>query len=96
MISEKALVLARRRDALVVRIAVERAAIAQNAASLGRFVRLIDKISDVLQYIRRHPATMLLPIVLTAVSWRLRLFTLAVSGFGLWQMARNWRRRILS
>jgi len=90
------LALARQRDDLVAQIAIERAAIAQNGASLRRLSRMIDKIRDGIQYLKRHPEALLLPVVVTVVSRPWRLLALAISGLGLWRMAQSWRRRILS
>lgn len=90
------LALMRQRDDLVAQIAFERAAIAQNGASLRRLSRMIDKIRGGIQYLKRHPETLLLPVVITVVSRPWRLLTLAISGVGLWRMAQIWRRRILS
>jgi len=90
------LALARQRDDLVAQIAIERAAIAQNGASLRRLSRMIDKIRDGIQYLKRHPEALLLPVVITVVSRPWRLLALAISGFGLWRMVQSWRRRILS
>jgi len=90
------LALARQRDDLVAQIAIERAAIAQNGASLRRLSRMIDKIRDGIQYLKRHPEALLLPVVITVVSRPWRLLALAISGFGLWRMVQSWQRRILS
>jgi YqjK-like protein len=88
--------LARQRDDLVAQIAFERVAIAQNGASLRRLLRMIDKIRDGIQYLKRHPEALLLPVVVTVVARPRRLLTLAISGLGLWRIAQSWRRRILS
>ena len=90
------LALARQRDDLVAQIAIERAAIAQNGASLRRLSRMIDKVRDGIQYLKSHPEALLLPVVITVVSRPWRLLTLAISGFGLWRMVQSWQRRILS
>ncbi len=90
------LALVRQRDDLVAQIAIERAAIARNGASLRRLSRMIDKTRDGIQYLQSHPAALLLPVVITVVSRPWRLLALAISGFGLWRMAQSWRRRILS
>ena len=91
-----ALALVRQRDNLMAQITIERAAIAQNGASLRRLSRMIDKVRDGIQYFKSHPEALLLPVVITVVSRPWRLLTLAISGFGLWRMAQNWRRRIYS
>jgi hypothetical protein len=96
MTNAKTLTLVKQRDDLVAQIAFERAAIAQNGASLRRLSRMIDKVRDGIQYFKSHPEALLLPVVITVVSRPRRLFTLAISGFGLWRMAQIWRRRILS
>lgn len=96
MTNATALVLARQRDDLVAQIAIERAAIAQNSASLRRLSRMIEKAHDGIQYLKSHPEALLLPVVIAVVSRPWRLLTLAISGFGLWRMAQSWRRRILS
>ena len=90
------LALVRQRDDLVAQIAIERAVIAQNGASLRRLSLMIDKVRDGIQYLKSHPEALLLPVVIAIVSRPWRLVTLAISGFGLWRMARIWRRRILS
>lgn len=96
MTNATTLALVRQRDDLVAQIAIERAAIAQNGASLRRLSRMIDKVRDGIQYLKSHPEAFLLPVVITVVSRPWRLLTLAISGFGLWRMVQNWRRRILS
>lgn len=88
--------LLRQRDDLVAQIAFERAVIAQEGASLRRLSRMIDRIRDGIRYFRRHPETLLLPVVITAVLRPRRLLTMAISGLGFWRMARIWRRRLLS
>lgn len=90
------LALLRRRNDLVAQIAFERAAIAQEGASLRRLSRTIDRIRDGIRYVRRHPETLLLPVVIAAVLRPRRLLTMAISGLGFWRMARIWRRRLLS
>lgn len=96
MTNAKTLALVKQRDDLVAQIAFERAAIAQNGASLRRLSRMIDKVRDGIRYLKSHPEALLLPVVITVVSRPRRLLTLAISGFGLWRMAQIWRRRILS
>jgi len=96
MIKTTSLALMRQRDDLVAQIAFERAAIAQNGASLRRFSRMVDKIRDGIQYLKSHPEAMLLPVVITIMARPWRLLALAISGLGLWRMAQNWRRRFLS
>jgi len=91
-----ALALVRQRDNLMAQITIERAAIAQNGASLRRLSRMIDKVRDGIQYLKSHPEALLLPVVITVVSRPWRLLTLAISGFGLWRMVQSWQRRILS
>jgi hypothetical protein len=96
MTKAKALALARQRNDLVAQIAIERAAIAQASASLQRFSRIIDMVRNGIQYLKRHPEALLLPVVITVVSRPWRLLTWAISGVGLWRMTQIWRRRILS
>lgn len=96
MTNAKTLALVKQRDDLVAQIAMERAAIAQNGASLRRLSRMIDKVSDGIHYLKRHPETLLLPVVITVLARPWRLLALAISGFGLWRMAQSLRRRILS
>ncbi|WP_096360865.1 YqjK family protein [Sulfuricaulis limicola] len=91
-----ALALVRQRDDLVAQIAIERAAIARNSASLRQLSRMIDKVSRGIHYLKRHPETLLLPVVITVLARPWRLLALAVSGFGAWRMVQSWRRRILS
>lgn len=96
MTKATSLALMRQRDNLVAQIAFERAAIAHHGASLWRLTRMIDRVRDGIHYLKSHPETLLLPIVITVVSRPWRLLTVAISGFGLWRMAQSWRRRILS
>jgi hypothetical protein len=96
MTNATTLALVRQREDLVAQIAIERAALAQNGASLRRLSRMIDRIRDGIQYLKIHPEALLLPVVITVVSRPWRLLTLAVSGVGLWRMAQIWRRRLLS
>lgn len=96
MTQATALALVRQRDDLVAQIAVERAAIAQNSASLRQLSRMIDKAGGVIRYLKHHPEALLLPVVITAVARPWRLLALAVSGFGLWRMVLSWRLRMLS
>ena len=96
MTQATALTLVRQRDDLVAQIAVERAAIAQNGASLRQLSRMIDKVRGGIRYLKRHPEALLLPVVITVVSRPWRLLALAVSGLGLWRMVQRWRLRILS
>lgn len=92
----KGLELARRRDDLVGQIIAERTGIARRGASLRRAAQVIDRIRDGIHYLKSHPEALLLPIVITVVSRPRRLLALAISGYGLWRLAQNWRRRILS
>ncbi|MHB1142402.1 MAG: YqjK family protein [Sulfuricaulis sp.] len=96
MTNAKTLALVRQRNDLVAQISIERAEIAQNGISLRRLSRMIDKFSGGIHYLKRHPETLLLPVVITIVSRPWRLLTLAVSGFGVWRMVQYWRRRILT
>ncbi|MGA9031377.1 MAG: YqjK family protein [Sulfuricaulis sp.] len=96
MNSAKTIALARQRDDLIAQIAFERAAIAQNVTSLRRLSRMIDKVRDGVQYLKRHPEALLLPVVITVVARPWRLLTVAFSGFGIWRMVQIWRRRIHS
>jgi hypothetical protein len=96
MTNPTTLALARQRDDLIAQIAIERAVIAQNSATLRRLSRAIDSVRYGIQYLKSHPETLLLPVVITFVSRPWRLFALAISGFGLWRIAQSWRRRILS
>lgn len=88
--------LASRRDALVAQIAIERAELARNGASLRVTARMIDRIRDGIRYFRNHPEALLLPIAIVAVSRPRRLLAIVISAFGLWRLVRNWRRQILS
>ncbi len=96
MTNAKTLALVRQRNDLVAQISIERAEIARNGISLRRLSRMIDKFSCGIHYLKRHPETLLLPVVITIVSRPWRLLTLAVSGFGVWRMVQYWRRRILT
>lgn len=96
MTNAKNLALVRQRNDLVAQISIERAEIARNGASLRRLSRMIDKFSGGIHYLKRHPETLLLPVVITIVSRPWRLLTLAVSGFGVWRMVQYWRRWILT
>ena len=96
MTNAKTLALARQRNDLVDQIAMERVAIAQNGAALRKLSRMIDKVGGGIQYLKRHPGTLLLPVVITLLARPWRLLTLAVSGFGAWRMVQGLRRRILS
>lgn len=96
MTSVKTLALVRQRNDLVAQIAMERAVIAQNGASLRKLSRMIDKVSGGIHYLKRHPETLLLPVVITVLARPWRLLALAVSGFGAWRMVQGLRRRILA
>ena len=96
MTNARTLALVRQRDHLVAQIAIERAAIAQNTASLRRLSRVIDKVHDGIRYLKSHPQALLLPIAIVVISRPRRLLAIVISAFGLWRMARMWRRRILS
>jgi hypothetical protein len=96
MTNAKTLALVRQRNDLVDQIVIERAVIAQNGASLRQLSRMIDKVSGGIHYLKRHPETLLLPVVITVLARPWRLLTLAVSGFGAWRMVQYWRRRILT
>jgi hypothetical protein len=96
MTNAKTLALVRQRNDLVAQIAIERAAIAQNGVSLRQLSRMIDKVSGGIHYLKRHPETLLLPVVITVLARPWRLLALAVSGFGTWRMVQALRRRILS
>ena len=96
MTNPTVLALVRQRNDLVAQIAIERAVITQNSATLRRLSRAIDRVRYGIQYLKSHPEALLLPIVITIVSRPWRLLTFAISGFGLWRMAQIWRRRILS
>lgn len=96
MTQATALMLVRQRDDLIAKIDIERAAIVQHGASLQKLSRMIDKVRGGIQYLKRHPETLLLPVVVTAMARPWRLLALAISGFGLWRMAHGLRRRILS
>ncbi len=88
--------LARRRDALVAQIVIERAELAHKGASLRVAARIIDNILDGIQYLRSHPEALLLPVAIVLVSRPRRLLALTISAFGLWRLVQSWRRRILS
>ena len=96
MTNARTLALVQQRDDLVERIAIERVVIARNSASLRRLSRTIDKVRDAIRYLKSHPEALLLPVAIIVVSRRQRLLAFAISAFGLWRMARMWRRRILS
>ena len=96
MINAKLGALARQRDDLVAQIAMERAVIARNSASLRRLSRMVDQVRGGIQYLKGHPEALLLPAVITIVTRPWRLLAWAISGVGLWRMAQIWRRRILS
>ena len=96
MTNARTLALVRQRDHLVAQIAIERAAIAQNGASLRRLSLAIDKVRDAIRYLKSHPQALLLPIAIVVISRPRRLLAIVISAFGLWRMARIWRRRILS
>lgn len=86
--------LAKQRDHLVAQIAYERALIVQNADSLRRVSRAIDKVKEGLRYFKQHPEILLLPAGVVMVTRPYRLWKLAVSSFGLWRMIMMWRQRI--
>ncbi len=88
--------LAKRRDALVAQIVIERSELARKGASLRGAARMVDKILDGIRYFRNHPETLLLPIAIVAVSRPRRLLAVAISAFGLWRLVQNWRRQVLS
>lgn len=96
MTNAKTLALVRQRNDLVAQISIERAEIARNGISLRRLSGMIDKFSGGLRYLKRHPETLLLPVVITVLTRPWRLLALAVSGFGAWRMVQGLRRQILS
>jgi hypothetical protein len=96
MTNARTLALVQQRDDLVERIAIERVVIARNSASLRRLSRTIDKVRDAIRYLKSHPEALLLPVAIIVVSRPQRLLAFTISAFGLWRMARMWRRRILS
>jgi len=96
MTNARTAALVQQRDDLVERIAIERVIIARNSASLRRLSRVIDKVHDGIRYLKSHPQALLLPIAIVVISRPRRLLAIVISAFGLWRMARIWRRRILS
>ncbi len=84
--------LARQREVLIARIVDERADLAQKANSLRFAAQVIDKISDGIQYLKKHPEILLLPLAITIVSRPQRLIALGASGLGLWRLLQSWRR----
>ena len=93
MMKAKAVALMHKRNALVAQIAIERVALAQQGAALRPAVRVIDKVSAGIRYLKSHPGILLLPIV-TLTLWRPKgLWAFAVSGLGLWRLVRRgWLR----
>lgn len=93
MMKAKAIALMHKRNALVAQIAVERVALAQQGAMLRPAVRVIDKISAGIRYLKSHPRVLLLPIAILTL-WRPKgLWVFAVSGLGLWRrVRRGWLR----
>lgn len=89
-----ALTLIKRREALIAQIAHERTALADHGAAIRRLAFLVDKIDNVLQFLKGHPGVLLLPVVVTLLARPRRLLTMATSGFGVWRVLQNWRRRI--
>jgi len=96
MTNARTLALVQQRDDLVERIAIERIVIARNSASVQQLSRMLDKVRDGIRYLKSHPETLLLPIAIIVASRPRRLLAFVISAFGLWRMARMWRRRILS
>lgn len=89
----KSSALLRRRDELVEKITIERIAIGRDADALRGLFRIADRVSTGVQYIKRHPAALLFPVIVSVVAPPWRLLGLAVSGIGLWRLARAWRRQ---
>lgn len=95
MSEKKALALAKERDHIVAQIAYERALIAQNADSLRRLTHLVDKLTQGVRYLKKHPEVLLLPAAIIMVSRPRRLWTWAGSSLGVWRMVQVFRNRIL-
>lgn len=93
MTSKQAIALERKRDHLVAKIAYERALIAQNTLVLRRAAAVIDKINEGIRYLKKHPEILFLPAAVVLLSRPRRLWSLALSGLGLWRMALKWRHR---
>ena len=82
----------KRREDLVARIARERYALGQNGKSIRPLVNLAGKVNDIVHFLRRSPAYLLLPAAVMTAARPRRFLGLAISGIGLWRLARKWRR----
>lgn len=92
MKESRAMELMKRREDLIARIARERNAIVQNGTSIRPLVNWAGKLNDVVHFLKSRPAYLLLPAaVLTAARPR-RFLGMAISGIGIWRLARKWRR----
>ena len=94
MSDKKTLALAKQREHIVAQIAYERALISQNANSLRRMGRVVDKGKQSVRYLQKHPEIMLLPAAMLLVFKPRRLLTWAASGVGTWRMLQVWRNRL--
>lgn len=87
-----AMELVKRREDLVARIARERYALAQNGSSVRPLVNWAGRLNEVVHFLGRRPAYLLLPAALMTTARPRRFLGMVISGIGLWRMARKWRR----
>lgn len=86
--------LSAKRQELVNKIAAERTQLQQLEVPWRRPSKILGKVSVGIRFVKDHPETLLLPVAITVLSHPRRFIAMAVSGYGLWRMARAWRRRI--
>ena len=92
--SDKAQQLARKTEALVNQITLQRRDIARQAVSLRAGAHFIDKVRAGILYLKNRREILLLPLALLIVSRPQRIIAFFISTLGVWRLIQNWRRSI--
>jgi hypothetical protein len=87
-----AMKLVRQRDDLVARIASERDELRQCGTSIRPLVKWVGGLNGAIRFLGNNSEYLLLPAAIMTMSKPRRLLAIAISGLGLWRLARTWRR----
>ena len=92
MFERRAIELARRREQLIARAAIQRERLADHVRQWERPIAAVDKVIAGVNYLRAHPVVLAVGIAVLTVVQRRSLWGLVRRGFLLWRIARTWRR----
>ena len=94
MMNAEAVVLIRKRSALVAQIRAERHALARQGAALRPVALKVDKVIASIRFIKRRPEALLLPITILALGRPQRLLGYAARGLALWRVVQRVRNQL--